>query len=417
MDRDLAMPLRQIVAWGLIATGVSVGCGLGTGPEQTSARDERLLAERIRLPTVTAVERLGKALFFDKNLSTPPGQSCADCHAPRAGWVGEVPGINKAGAVYPGAVHQRAGNRKPPSAAYATLSPKLAFVDDKFVGGNFWDGRATGWVLGNPAADQAMGPYLNPVEQNNASPTVICEKVAASEYAALFDLAWGKGALDCSAGTVSATYDRIATSVAAFEGSAEVNAFSSKYDAWVKGTARLTAQEHAGMLLFEGKGKCANCHPAPLFTDFTFDNLGVPRNPANPFYRMDRVLVDGEPINPLGSDWVDPGLGGFLAEQTINPEWTALAADNWGKHRVPTLRNVDLRPGPGWAKAYTHNGVFKSLEEVVHFYNTRDVEDWPPPEVVANLNSEELGSLGLTPAEEGAIVAFLKTLSDGYVAR
>jgi len=127
---------------------------------------------------------------------------------------------------------------------------------------------------------------------------------------------------------------------------------------------------------------------------------------------MDKVLLeDGSPINPEGGEWVDPGLAGFL--ETV-PEWAHLAAENRGKHKVPTLRNVTLQPREGFVKSYLHNGVFKSLEDVVRFYNTRDTEDWPPPEVPENVNREELGNLGLTPEEEAAIVAFLETLSDGY---
>jgi cytochrome c peroxidase len=94
------------------------------------------------------------------------------------------------------------------------------------------------------------------------------------------------------------------------------------------------------------------------------------------------------------------------------PEWAHLAEENMGKHKVPTLRNVDKRPGQGFIKAYGHNGFFKSLEEIVHFYNTRDVEDWPPPEVAENVNTDELGNLGLDADEEAAIVAFMRTLSD-----
>ena len=86
-------------------------------------------------------------------------------------------------------------------------------------------------------------------------------------------------------------------------------------------------------------------------------------------------------------------LGGFLATR---PEWSDKAEDNVGKHKVPTLRNVDKRPGKGFPKAYVHNGVFKTLKEVVHFYNTRDVESWPPPEVPQNVNNDELGDLGST---------------------
>jgi cytochrome c peroxidase len=135
----------------------------------------------------------------------------------------------------------------------------------------------------------------------------------------------------------------------------------------------------------------------------------------NPFYDMDDVyLDDGSPISPEGADWVDYGLGGFL-ESHENPFWAAMAAENMGKHKVPTLRNVGKANGNNFPKAYMHNGIFKSLKEVVHFYNTRDVANWPPSEVADNVNTDELGDLGLTDAEEDAIVAFMETLSDGYV--
>ena len=336
--------------------------------------------------------------------------SCADCHAPAVGFTGPIPGINRHGSVYRGAVPRRFGNRKPPSAAYATFSPIFHYdeVEGLFVGGNFWDGRATGEVLGNPAADQALGPFLNPVEHNNPSKQAVVEQVAASKYASLFEEVWGPGALD----DVDAAYDQIGLSIAAYEASSEVNPFSSKFDAFMMGEVELTEQEAAGLVLFEGKGKCALCHPAPFFTDFTYDNLGVPKNPDNPFYDMDTVyLEDGTPINPEGADWIDPGLGGFLATRV---EWSEFAVENMGKHKVPTLRNVAKAPGKGFPKAFMHNGVFKSLEEVVHFYNTRDVEDWLEPEVPENVNTDELGDLGLTEDEESAIVAFMKTLSDGF---
>jgi cytochrome c peroxidase len=323
---------------------------------------------------LSPIEKLGKELFFD-NISDPPWMACAECHAPGAGWTGAVAGINLHGAVYRGAVPVRFGNRKPPSAAYATLSPVFYFDESQglFVGGNFWDGRATGEGLGNPAADQALGPYLNPVEQNNPSKQAVCEHVEDSKYAELFEEVWGEGSLDCSLDGFEAMYDRIGLSVAAYEDSSEVNQFSSKFDLYEMGKAELTDQEEWGMELFEGKAMCAACHPAPLFTDFTYDNLGVPKNPENPFYRMDEVFLDdGSPINPEGPDWVDPGLGGFLETR---PEWADMADENMGKHKVPTLRNVDKRFGDGLPKAYAHNGYFKSLESIVHFYNTRDVKD------------------------------------------
>jgi cytochrome c peroxidase len=374
--------------------------------------------------TLTPIEQLGKKLFFDK-ISNPDRQSCASCHAPEVGFVGPIPGFNAHGAVYPGAVPQRFGNRKPPSSSYATFSPIFHFDDAEslFVGGNFWDGRATGEVLGNPAADQAMGPFLNPVEQNNASMLDVLMQVATSQYAWMWEDVWGEPINYGTPEEIQENYNRVALAIAAYEASAEVSPFSSKFDLYLQGLVQLTPQEEWGMDLFndEEAGKCALCHISevgplgepPLFTDFTFDNLGAPKNPENPFYNMDEVFINGQPINPLGDAWIDYGLGAFL-ETHPNPDWAVMAPENMGKHKVPTLRNVDRRPGNGFPKAFLHNGVFKTLKEVVHFYNTRDVETWPPPEVPENVNTEELGNLGLTAAEEDAIVAFMTTLSDGY---
>ncbi len=364
---------------------------------------------------LTPLEMLGKELFFDQNLSTPPGESCAACHAPEVGFTGPISGINAHGAVYEGAVLHRFGNRKPPSAAYAGDSPMLAYdaTEDVWIGGVFWDGRATGWTLGDPLAEQAQGPFLNPLEQNNPSAMLVCKKVADSEYAGLYEAVYGEPVDYVQ--NVAQTYENIARAISAYEKSFEVNPFSSKYDYYLAGEATLTPQEAWGLSLFEDadKGNCAACHPSqkgpngepPLFTDFTYDNLGTPKNMENPFYTMPRKW------NPAGADWVDLGLGGFLETTAYADQ----AADNYGKQKVPTLRNVDRRPDPDFVKAYMHNGVFKTLEDVVHFYNTRDVLAWPPPEVSENVNTDELGDLGLTADEEAAIVAFLKTLNDGYV--
>jgi cytochrome c peroxidase len=372
---------------------------------------------------LTPIEELGKKLFFDK-IADPDNMACADCHAPQVGFVGPIPGINKKGSVYPGAVPQRFGNRKPPSAAYATTAPIFHYDETEglFIGGNFWDGRATGEHLGNPAADQALGPFLNPVEQNNASKLAVLKQVGKSKYSYLWMEVWGEPLMYETAAQIDLNYDRVGLAIAAYEGSTEVNQFSSKFDYYLQGLVDLTPLEIEGMNLFNGAGMCNLCHISdpgpngepPLFTDYTFDNLGTPKNPDNPFYDMDEIyLPGGFPINPEGDAWIDPGLGGFL-ETHPNPAWQAMAADNMGKHKVPTLRNIDLRPGNGFTKAYLHNGVFKSLKEVVNFYNTRDVGMWPPPEVAENVNTDELGDLGLTGAQEDAIVAFMQTLSDGY---
>jgi cytochrome c peroxidase len=404
-------------------------CGILLGGPMTAAGGD-----------LTPIQVLGKLIMFDRHLSLRHNQSCVSCHADFAGWTGPSQHVNRTGAVYPGSVHTRFGNRKPPSAAYATTSPLFDFdsAGASFFGGNFWDGRATGWDLGNPAADQARGPFLNPVEQALPDKAAVVQRVCFA-YGPLFKLVWGADA--CK--NVDGAYDKVAHSIAAYEDSKDVNAFSSKYDAVMAGRATFTAEEEAGFDLFNGKGKCSLCHvqdgagPAgeDLFTDYTFDNLGVPKNPMNPAYEAD-------------PDFVDRGLGDFLRSLTLNDTWRSapyvtanvsglttddlldLADTNDGKHKVPTLRNVGKQPHPKFAKAYGHNGYFKSLPGIVHFYNTRDVLDqcpgdftekealaancWPAPEEPANVNSDELGDLGLTQVEENAIVAFLKSLSDGH---
>jgi len=235
-------------------------------------------------------------------------------------------------------------------------------------------------------------------------------KVAHSYYTGLYEEVWGEP-VDFKK-NVYESYVNIAMSISAYEHSIEVNPFSSKYDAYLSGVVELTPQEASGLELFEGKAKCSACHISevgaggepPLFTDFTYDNLGVPKNPNNPFYDQTKK------INPDGEYWIDYGLGGFLKNAGYDP---GIYEPEMGKQKVPTLRNVDKRPYSEFVKAYANNGFFTSLEDIVHFYNTRDVEVWPAPEVPENVNSDELGNLGLTE-EEAAIVSFMKTLSDGY---
>ena len=364
-------------------------------------------------PTLTPIELLGKELFFDDGLSLNGNQSCAFCHDPAVGFTGSHSGFNAVGGVYPGSVDTLFGNRKPPSAAYAGDSPTLHYDEDEevWVGGMFWDGRATGEHLGDPLAEQAQGPYLNPLEQALADVADLCEIAAAAEYAPMFEEVFGEP-LDCATG-VDTGYENIGRAVAAYERSAEVNPFTSKYDYYLAGEVELTEQEAWGLDLFNDKAQCAECHISepgpngepPLFTDFTYDNLGVPRNPDNPFFAMDPE------VNPDADAWVDPGLGGYLKSAGFSED---VYMAEWGKVKVPTLRNVAKRPGVNVVKAYTHNGYFKSLEDLVHFYNTRDVSEWPVPEIAENVNTEELGDLDLTPEEESAVVAFMKTLSDGY---
>jgi cytochrome c peroxidase len=405
---------------GITLLGVAVAC-----TDRTPAGPRQSMRAALTATSISDEAAVGKLIFFDQRLSLNQNQSCAACHDPASGWTGPLSSINAGGAVYEGSVAGRFGNRKPPSSAYATQSPILHLLierkDALFVGGMFWDGRATGERLESPTAEQALGPFLNPLEQALAAPGDVVDRICTGPYASQFTAVWG--AAVCDAANVSDAYDAVGRSIAAFEGSSESNAFTSKFDAFRAGQAKLTAEERLGLALFQGKAKCAGCHVLDgeaLFTDYTFDNIGLPKNPENPFY-------DNTAFNPLGDAWVDLGLGEFLATRS---DFLARVEENLGKQKVPTLRNVDLRPSPSFVKAFGHNGYFKSLYGIVHFYNTRDVKDqcpdghteaqaladdcWPAPEVAANLNTTELGNLHLTVKQERAIVAFMKTLSDGY---
>ena len=418
--------MKRIVIFSTILSVALILCN--TKKEETVAEEQEVVAAK----KLTPKEELGRRFFFDPSLSTPEGQACSACHLPTVGWTGPDSNVNEKFAVYPGALKPRAGNRKPPTAAYAGFSPKL-YRDEEgtFIGGMFWDGRATGWTLDDPLAEQAMGPFLNPLEMNMADKKGVILKIIESDYEDLFRQVWEVDSLDAE-NDIDGTYERIARSIAAFERSFEVTKFTSKFDDfWRKAAAAgldvanidekninqfkdmgLDEDELKGLVLFTTTGLCAECHVLdsvdgnpPLFTDFTYDNLGVPRNPNNPFYTQDKEW------NPDGENWVDKGLGGFLE---TTQEYAQYAQENYGKQKVPTLRNLDLRPFEGFVKAFTHNGYFKTLKEVVSFYNTRDKEgaDWPPPEIAENVNVDEMGDLGLTSEEEDLIVIFMKTLSD-----
>ncbi|MGY4474547.1 cytochrome c peroxidase [Bradyrhizobium sp. USDA 3364] len=446
--------------------------------EQVEAEIDRIEAraiERLAEPPdnqVQQVELLGKLMLYDKQLSVNRNEACAFCHMPETGFTGPVSELNRITGSYPGSVRTRFSNRKPQSHAYAPLSPVLHFnsAQGDLVGGNFWDMRATGRRLGNPAAEQAEGPPTNPVEMG--LPDVACAVYRASQrpYRPLFESVWGPQAFAIAwpagveqvcarpgppsasdplplhldrldRGRANATFDQMAQSIAGYEASAEVTAFSSKYDAMLANKAQFTPQERAGYDLFRGKALCNSCHrdggpgEDPLFTDFTASNIGTPANPRLPYYREDRPDTLGYVANPQGPSFVDDGVGTFLRgghvlsqPSPVDARWLKLAPDNQGRIQVPTLRNVDKRPYPGFVKAYGHNGYFTSLKAIVHFYNTRDALPrcrpgdpgesttcWPAPESTDNMNTSKVGNLGLSDAEEDALVSFMQTLSDGYM--
>jgi cytochrome c peroxidase len=350
---------------------------------------------------------LGAKLYFDKGLSEPDGQSCASCHQPFAGYADPDDAL----PVSEGVIAGMFGGRNAPSAAYLGKSPILAQdAEGVWIGGAFWDGRASGWQDGKPLIEQAKGPFLNKVEMHNLTKQDVVDDVKSSRYASLFKAVYGRHAF----ADTERAYHNVADAIARFESSRLVNTYSSRFDAYAAGLRWvLSAKEKRGLVVFNGQGLCNQCHPSTpgeystgsaagkaLFTDFTYDNLGLP---ANPDFT--------EP--PLGFDAVpDYGLGGFL-RGTEDPDLVPLAGAADGAFKVPTLRNV-AKTAP-----YGHNGVFETLAEIVHFYNTRDVvgagwhgAPWDEPEVPQNVNVDELGNLGLTPAQESDLVAFLRTLDD-----
>jgi cytochrome c peroxidase len=421
---------------------------------------------------------LGKAMIYDRTLSVNSAVACATCHMPEVGFTGASELFNLTTVAFVGAVGSRVSARKPQSYAYAPFSPPLHFNQSlqDFVGGNFWDMRATGNRIDDPAAEQAEGPPINPVEM--ASPDLACVvyRLSKAPYRPSFEQLWGPQAFQiawpadvdqvCSTpagspqqasssqvphpnqtgdqnpttlslstvdrGRAEATFDQMALAISAYESGPDVSPFTSKFDYVLQGKAQFTAQELQGQQLFDGKGKCNQCHvdsgTEPFFTDFTSINLGLPKNTDIPYYYENQPDQFGYVANPQGFAYVDEGVGGFLSGGNVpNTQWVPLAPRYNGRMQIATTRNVDRRPFPTFVKAYMHNGYLKSLKEVVHFYNTRDTlprcassDDpgakttcWPAPEVAENVDTT-IGSLGLSPDEEDAIVAFMTTLTDGY---
>ena len=452
---------------------------------------------------LTGVEQLGKDLLYDHTLSDPPGYACATCHVPQAGFTGPSSAINQNDGPQPGVRPGRVGRRRPQTYSYATLSPEGPYFDNvaaAWVGGNFWDGRVP------DSAAQALDPLVDPNEMANTnfgtgphpfSPLVV-QKIQFRPYSHMFKVLYGRDVF--TKFTPQELYILVGTLIAAYENSPEINQFSSKYDASIFGVPSqhkhtLTASEERGRQLYFGtyvrpdgtarNAQCFACHSSrglpvleavlggkDTFSMYCFANIGIPRNPLNAFYQETNCATNPLGCNPLGINFIDLGLGG---NPNPNPNgmffFTTTPGDNPqfnGLFQTPTTRNVDKRPSPTFVKAYMHNGVFKSLKQVVHFYNTRNLTTadlpltgqfstspidltnpttyttslagrtpiWAPPEVLdptSNLVQTykgyttltnptgmpssaggQVGNLGLTDSEENDLVNFLAILSDGF---
>ena len=218
---------------------VVVGCGSGGGGGETTVTPPVVDTTQLKI-------ELGEAIFFDENLSEPAGQSCASCHDPISGF--SDPDVTRAAAVSEGVVTGLFGNRNAPTASYASFIPPFQFnaVDQLYLGGQFVDGRAS------TLADQAKGPFLNPVEMANTDEQMVINKIIVATYANLFKQVYGETSLD----NTSSAYTQMAEAIAAFESTSVFSPFSSKFDAVLAGTAQLTTIEQRGMDLFDGAAKC-----------------------------------------------------------------------------------------------------------------------------------------------------------------
>ncbi len=398
---ELAFLTRVPVAWagiGLCAALLSA-CGGGSNSASTAS----LPAEA----TLSAQAALGEKIFADVSLSASGRQACASCHSPDAG---HAP-TNGLAVQLGGPLGDQAGIREAPGINYLSTNTDFHFDSEGTpTGGFFWDGRAASLRA------QASEPLLNPVEMANASAAELTDKLSRTAYADEFKRVFGADIFSRPDDTLA----RVALALQMYQlEDTDFRPFSSKYDEFLRGRAALSAQETRGLALFSNptKGNCTGCHPSgkaadgsfPLFTDFTYDNLGVPRNPGIP--------KNADP------SYFDLGLCGRAD--------LAARADLCGAFKVPSLRNVALR------KTYFHNGRFTTLKDAVTFYVQRDTnpEKWYPlnpdgtvnkfddlpAQYHANVNTTEVPynrrrgeAPALTDAEVDDVVAFLKTLSDGY---
>jgi len=386
--------LSRLLAFGLAAAA----CGCGGGAPDAAA------------PALTPAAALGEKIFSDESLSASGRMSCATCHDPAHAFGSSDPDV-----VVPSGGPSLAtpGFRKAPSLRYLDRTPQFFFADDGTPTGGFnRDGRAA------TLADQAERPFLAPHEMANATPEAVVAKLRAAPYADEFRSVFGADILDGPDGA----FERMRFALELFEREdPRFHPFDSKYDLYLAGRAQLTPRELQGLALFNDpdKGNCASCHPSargaddspPLFTDFTYDNLGVPRNPAIPA-NADPSYFDLGLCGPFRTD---------LAQRT----------DLCGAFKVPTLRNVAIDA------PYFHNGRFRTLRDAVTFYVQRDTnpekwyprgadgtidkfDDLPPP-YRANVNTSEVPynrkpgeAPALSPEEVELVVEFLGTLTDGY---
>jgi cytochrome c peroxidase len=357
-----------------------------------------------------ANQLLGKLMNFDEHISPFKNRACGFCHMPYAGFSGPIPSVNLTMIAYPGSLQFRAGKRTAQRYTYSPNFPVLNFNETQaaFFGGNFWDSRATGYLLGSADEEQAQHPPVDTQEHALPDTACIAFRLSTAAYRRLFETVWGEGSLDiefpddteeiCDTPGGAATFgtntmpirlspedrakannvfDHWGQSLDQYEASPDVSAFSSKFDAFLAGKAALTADEMAGYNLFRGKANCNSCHldgrstaptppppegtapnsqdtgaaadTRPLFTCFGSANLGLPLNPRDAFFYQTTPDSFGFTANPYGFAYRDLGLGAFLrsgfgAAPSPNSDWTQFAPTSDGKMQTSTARNVAMAP-------------------------------------------------------------------------
>jgi cytochrome c peroxidase len=384
--------------------------GCGRAPAPAAASD----ANRI------AMAALGRKMFFDASLSASGRQSCASCHSPVHAYGPPDDRPVQAG----GEGMDRLGFRAVPSLRYVLPRTPRWFkehqrdpierqieVDSVPTGGFTRDGRF------DALHEQARAPLFDPLEMANRDEAALAARLRAAPYADEFRRVFGSAALGDDARAVAGltmALERFQLDDPSFA------PYTSKFDRYLKGQAQLSAQEQRGLRLFADpdKGNCASCHVVapgangapPLLTDYSFANLGVPRNR--------KLAANADPA------FFDLGLCGPLRRSRVGVE------DKYcGAFKTPSLRNVATRA------VFMHNGVFTELADAVRFYAERDTRpaDWyqrgktgkvepyddlPPryrknvDQLTAPMNRRAGDAPALDEAEVRDIVAFLRTLTD-----
>lgn len=387
----------KVPLWGLVAALAMLCLAIGLGWKAPAK------------PTLSAPASLGQLLFHDPSLSSSGQLSCAGCHDPlhAHGPANDLP------TQMGGPRMDQMGQRSTPSLRYLSFTPAFALdAQGKPSGGFFWDGRA------NSLQAQAIGPLLHPKEMANGSAAELVQRLSKGPHARRFEAVFGAQVWQ----QPQAALEAVALALAQYQiEDPQFHPFDSLFDAHLRGQASLSPAQARGWALFKDpqKGNCAACHNAdtapdgrhPLFTDHSYDNLGVPRNPQLTHNRDPSAFDLGLCQRPDGS----------LRQRT----------DLCGAFKVPTLRNVAIK------KVFFHNGQIKSLSEALHFYVERDThpQRWYPtrpqgPVAVFNdltarwhrhVNQNEVPydrALGAAPALNDAeiqdLAAFLHTLTDGY---